>query len=53
MDYRVSAEKKWQKISDIALVIFGFLVMGYTTALTVISWMGPNGPKTPGYCDDR
>ena len=33
---------------------FGFIVMGYTTSLTVMSWASGNEePKLPGYCDKK
>ncbi|KAF2720296.1 hypothetical protein K431DRAFT_271056 [Polychaeton citri CBS 116435] len=53
MHYRVATEKTWQRVADIALVVFGFVVMGYTTALTVISWFHGTTSKPPGYCDER
>ncbi|KAF4550282.1 Transmembrane amino acid transporter-like protein 14 [Elsinoe fawcettii] len=52
MHYRVVSTKLWQRVADICLVIFGVLVMVYTTTLTVISWTnGSGGGKSPGYCD--
>lgn len=53
MHYKAISTKTWQKVADLGLCIFGIVVMGYTTALTVISWMGPSQPKAPGYCDSR
>ncbi|KAL1304669.1 hypothetical protein AAFC00_003628 [Neodothiora populina] len=54
MHYRTAADgKTWKKIADVCLVLFGFAVMGYTTALTVISWAGGSDVKAPGYCDDK
>lgn len=50
MHYRAVATKHWQRFADIALVIFGLFIMGYTTALTVLSW-AQGGEKEPGYCD--
>ena len=38
---------------DIALGLFGGLLMAYTTGLTVASWVKGGGIKEPGYCDDR
>lgn len=53
MHYKVVARNRWQRISDLLLCVFGVLVMGYTTALTVISWTNGSGqPKAPGYCDE-
>ncbi|KAI0840010.1 vacuolar amino acid transporter 3 [Hypoxylon sp. FL0890] len=52
LHYRGVARSKIRKISDIALCIFGFIAMAYTTSLTVISWAsGPSGPSLPKYCD--
>ena len=53
MHYRVGADRTWKKVADLGLVVFGFVVMGYTTALTVVSWMDGEKVKTPGYCDER
>ncbi|KAI4851584.1 hypothetical protein E4T44_02038 [Aureobasidium sp. EXF-8845] len=52
MHYRAVATRSWQRVADIILVIFGLFIMGYTTALTVLSWAS-GGPKEPGYCDGR
>lgn len=38
LHYKVVATKPWQKVTDILLVVFGFLMMVYTTALTAQSW---------------
>jgi len=54
MHYKVISTNRWQKLADVILVIFGIFVMGYTTALTVMSWAkGSRGPKPPGYCDEK
>lgn len=53
MHYKVISTKTWQRVSDLVLVVFGLVVMGYTTALTVISWTHGAAAKTPGYCDER
>ncbi|KAL2351811.1 amino acid transporter-like protein [Cryomyces antarcticus] len=53
LHYRAVQQPTWRKVTDIALCIFGFIVMGYTTALTVISWTHGSSSKTPGYCDNR
>ena len=53
MHYRVVSTRTWQKIADIALVIFGFCIMAYTTGLTVYSWIYGHRQNSPGYCDDR
>lgn len=52
MHYRVVSTTRWQKISDVVLVIFGVAGMAYTTTLTIASWAnGSTAPKPPGYCD--
>lgn len=53
MHYRVGATRPWQRISDIALVIFGFVAMAYTTGMTVLSWVNGSEAKAPGYCDEQ
>lgn len=54
LHYKAVARSKLWKASDIALCIFGFFAMAYTTSLTVISWAnGPSGPSLPKYCDDN
>lgn len=52
MHYRIDARRFWQKAFDIFLVIFGFCMMAYTTALTIMSWVKGRADKTPGYCDE-
>lgn len=32
----------FMKAADIALILFGFIVMAYTTALAVMKWTDPN-----------
>ncbi|EME80698.1 GLN1 polyamine transporter [Pseudocercospora fijiensis CIRAD86] len=51
MHYRVVATKTWQRAGDVVLVIFGFVMMSYTTALTIKAWVNGQQDKTPGYCD--
>jgi solute carrier family 36 (proton-coupled amino acid transporter) len=51
MHYRTAATRLWQKVADFALVFFGFVMMTYTTALTVYSWLQGTSDVTPGYCD--
>lgn len=42
------------KICDILLCIFGFIVMAYTTSLTLASWAsGDQEPGLPSYCDKK
>ncbi|KAK4988386.1 hypothetical protein LTR66_007342 [Elasticomyces elasticus] len=54
LHYRAVSTKTWQRTADVLLCVFGFVVMGYTTALTIVSWAGGNSAaKSPGYCDDR
>jgi solute carrier family 36 (proton-coupled amino acid transporter) len=53
MHYKVVSTKTWQKVLDIVLVIFGFVSMTYTTALTIQSWVSGGHSGSPGYCDDR
>ncbi|KAF2857202.1 transmembrane domain transport protein [Piedraia hortae CBS 480.64] len=54
MHYRVVATRQWQRVVDLLLVVFGFGIMVYTTALTVNSWVeGSSQPRSPGYCDGR
>ncbi|ETS79586.1 hypothetical protein PFICI_09439 [Pestalotiopsis fici W106-1] len=54
LHYKAVAKSKLWKYSDIALCIFGFIAMAYTTSLTIISWAsGPSGPPLPKYCDDK
>nr|POE51657.1 vacuolar amino acid transporter 3 [Quercus suber] len=53
MHYRAVATRSWQKIADVLIIVFGFAVMIYTTALTIKSWANGDDTKTPGYCDDR
>ncbi|KAL1881820.1 hypothetical protein Daus18300_000873 [Diaporthe australafricana] len=52
LHYRAVARSTLWKASDVALCIFGFVAMAYTTILTVQSWAsGETGPNLPGYCD--
>lgn len=51
MHYRAVATKTWQRVADVLLVIFGVLMMSYTTALTIIAWANGQQEKSPGYCD--
>ncbi|KAI9823643.1 MAG: hypothetical protein M1819_001156 [Sarea resinae] len=47
------ATSRFYRWSDIALCVFGIIVMVYTTVLTVSSWAGGSDKKAPpGYCDD-
>lgn len=53
LHYRAVAKTRTQKILDIALCVFGLVVMIYTTSLTAISWAtgGEGEVKKPKYCD--
>jgi len=51
LHYRALADRKMARIGDVLLVIFGFVVMVYTTALTINSWVNGHRSKPPGYCD--
>ena len=52
MHYRVAATRFWQKALNVFLVVFGFAMMAYTTALTILSWVQGAQVKAPGYCDE-
>ncbi|KAK5173523.1 uncharacterized protein LTR77_002204 [Saxophila tyrrhenica] len=51
MHQRVAATRTWQRVVDFTLVGFGFCMMTYTTALTIMSWVQGTSDVTPGYCD--
>lgn len=51
MHYRAVATRTWQRVVDVLLVIFGFLMMSYTTALTIVAWVEGKKDSSPGYCD--
>jgi proton-coupled amino acid transporter len=51
MHYKSVATKNWQRVANVLLVIFGFAIMSYTTALTVIAWASGQKDSAPGYCD--
>jgi len=54
LHYKAVARNRFWKVSDVALTIFGFIAMGYTTTLTVYSWASaPSAPRVPGYCDGK
>ncbi|KAJ5187396.1 hypothetical protein N7449_010390 [Penicillium cf. viridicatum] len=48
---RACARSKRQAIADVTLAVFGAICCVYTTYLTLMSWMGPDVPQSPGYCD--
>ncbi|SPN98944.1 related to AVT3 - vacuolar transporter, involved in amino acid efflux from the vacuole [Cephalotrichum gorgonifer] len=51
LHYKAVARSRLWRVSDILLCVFGFIAMGYTTSLTVISWAQSEGPDLPRYCD--
>jgi proton-coupled amino acid transporter len=51
MHYRAVATRPWQRVTDIMLVILGFVAMAYTTGITAISWVNGSEAKAPSYCD--
>ena len=54
LHYKAVAATRFRKICDIALGVFGTIVMVYTTTQTVISWAEGGGNKpSVGYCDSR
>lgn len=54
LHYKAIARTKLWKVADIALCVFGLVVMVYTTSLTVISWVGgTEAPGLPSYCDKK
>ncbi|KXG53789.1 Amino acid transporter, transmembrane [Penicillium griseofulvum] len=50
---RACARSKRQAIADVTLAVFGAVCCVYTTYLTLMSWMGPEIPQSPGYCDSH
>lgn len=53
LHYRGVARSRLWKASDIALCIFGFIAMAYTTTLTIMSWASSSGSGLPKYCDTK
>lgn len=53
LHYRAVARTTYARSLDVLLCIIGIVGMGYTTTLTVHSWISGGAPKTPGYCDSR
>ncbi|CAG8957042.1 hypothetical protein HYFRA_00012523 [Hymenoscyphus fraxineus] len=48
------AKNNFRKGCDVLLCVFGFVVMAYTTALTLKSWAGgDSAPQLPSYCDKK
>ncbi|KAL1635172.1 hypothetical protein SLS56_001924 [Neofusicoccum ribis] len=52
LHYRAVSRTTWQRFADIALIVIGLVMMIYTTALTIRSWVGGSNVKPPGYCDE-
>ncbi|KAI9821559.1 MAG: neutral amino acid transporter [Thelocarpon impressellum] len=52
LHFRGVARTRFQKTADVALCVFGIVVMFYTTTLTIKNWASGGGAKTPGYCDE-
>ncbi|KKY17875.1 putative amino acid [Diplodia seriata] len=53
LHYRAVSRTFWQRFADISLIVVGLVMMLYTTALTINSWVGSDSTKPPGYCDDK
>jgi len=54
LHYKAVAKTRFRKSADVLLCIFGFIVMVYTTSLTVMSWANGSGePSLPSYCDEK
>jgi proton-coupled amino acid transporter len=54
LHYKAVAKTSFRRGCDVLLCIFGFVVMGYTTALTLKSWAGGDETvKLPSYCDKK
>ncbi|KAI9729041.1 MAG: neutral amino acid transporter [Chrysothrix sp. TS-e1954] len=46
--YRGVAQSRWSKLVDIGLCCLGVVLMVYTTALTIMSWVGTVRDQGPG-----
>ncbi|QDS67443.1 hypothetical protein FKW77_000451 [Venturia effusa] len=53
LHYKAISRTWYSRFADVALIIFGFVVMVYTTSLTIQSWISGGEAKSPGYCDER
>ena len=53
LHYRAVARTNARKIGDISLAIFGVVLMLYTTALTIMSWVRASSTPPLGYCDEQ
>jgi len=52
LHYKGGATHRWEKVVDVVLMVFGAILMMYTTTLTVISW-SKGSVSAPGYCDQQ
>jgi proton-coupled amino acid transporter len=54
LHFKAVAKTKVHKAADVLLCVFGFVVMVYTTSLTMISWAsGDQAPGLPSYCEKK
>lgn len=53
LHYKALARSRLRKVTNVMLVIFGFVVMIGTTALTVKNWIYDKSVKTPDWCDEH
>lgn len=54
LHYKAVAKSFAWKAADVLLCIFGFIVMAYTTSLTIMSWAsGGEESGLPSYCDKK
>lgn len=53
LHYRGVSRTFWQRLADVALIIFGFVGMAYTTGMTIHGWITGGETKSPGYCDSH
>ncbi|TLD39144.1 amino acid transporter-like protein [Venturia nashicola] len=53
LHYKAISRTWYSRFADVALIIFGFIVMVYTTSLTIQSWVSGGEAKSPGYCDAK
>lgn len=52
LHYKAVARSTLWRASDVALCVFGFVAMAYTTSLTILSWANASTePPMPRYCD--
>lgn len=51
LHFKAVAQTRMQKVGDIALCLVGFVVMVYTTTLTINSWAKGQDVRAPEYCD--